>query len=793
MGMVYKVFDTKIQEKIAVKIIQPEIAGDLRTIGRFRNELKLARQITHRNVCRMYDLGENEGAHFITMEYVSGKNLKSIIRMMGPLTIGPAMDYARQICEGLGEAHRLGVVHRDLKSQNIMIDESGMVKIMDFGIARSIKAGGQTGDGALIGTPNYMSPEQVEGKTADQRSDLYSFGVILYEMVAGDVPFHGDTPISVALKHKTEMPRPPEELNAQIPGDLNKLILKCLEKDKNNRFQNAAELLPELKRIEEHLPQAIPPAAGKRAKTTTMLGRIKGWPTAGIGILILAIATAGYFLLQKKPSSRTSLGESPKLSAPMNAIVILTIKDLSQEQNRNIFCEGLTDNIRTKLSEIGDMKVIPKNSSDRFKNKDIDIKEIGRFLNIQKVLTGTLQTRKDKIWVNLNLSDAQSGFNEWSKSYDVNEDIQFQIEDQIINDIADHAKVRVNMAAFQHIKKKEPVDYRAFKNIQEGKLFETKYRDSRLDADFSQALKIYQSAANIDPNYALAYYSLGNLYEARYALKDRADDLLAMLGCYRRAYEADPTMAEAYVGLGWAYFFGEDFDHAYDSFKTALDINPHNTNAIEGAGAFLRSIGLYKPAIKYFVQLTALDPLYASAHLQMAGCHWSLGEYEQALQILQRVKAFDPENTRLHIIYLARQYLSVNRYNEAEKELAWAEKIKPLSESLRQNFMRNQIWLYAAEGERNKALALIQQVDRPFAYEITNAYCLLGMKDKAIQNIYEGINRGFQVVKDVMYAYPLLISNRLYESLRSDPRFTELLSQEKEKYDRKLKAYQGLF
>ncbi|MFB0566599.1 MAG: serine/threonine-protein kinase, partial [Candidatus Aminicenantaceae bacterium] len=245
MGRVYRVEDTKLKQEIALKLIKPEIASDKKTIERFRNELKTARMIAHKNVCRMFDLGEAEGAHFITMEYVPGEDLKSLIRRVKQLTVGTSISVAKQVCEGLTEAHRLGVVHRDLKPSNIMIDKEGNARIMDFGIARSLKAKGITGAGVIIGTPEYMSPEQVEGKEVDQRSDLYSLGVILYEMVTGKLPFEGDTPLSIAMKHKGEIPKNPKELNPQIPEDLNVLILKCLEKEKESRFQLAEELSAE--------------------------------------------------------------------------------------------------------------------------------------------------------------------------------------------------------------------------------------------------------------------------------------------------------------------------------------------------------------------------------------------------------------------------------------------------------------------------------------------------------------------------------------------------------------------
>ncbi len=256
MGKVYRVEDKKIKEEIALKLINPEIAGDKKTIERFSNELKFARKIGHRNVCRMYDLGEEGKTHYITMEYVPGENLKGMIRMMGQLSPGQAISIAKHVCEGLAEAHRLGVIHRDLKSSNIMVDKDGNARIMDFGIARSLQAKGITGAGVMIGTPEYTSPEQVDGKETDQRSDIYSLGVILYEMMTGRLPFKGDTSLSIALKHKTETPSDPRQFNVQIPEALSQAILRCMEKNKESRYQSAEELLSELGKIEERISTA---------------------------------------------------------------------------------------------------------------------------------------------------------------------------------------------------------------------------------------------------------------------------------------------------------------------------------------------------------------------------------------------------------------------------------------------------------------------------------------------------------------------------------------------------------
>ncbi len=250
MGTVYKAYDTKIKEVVALKILKPEIGSDPEVIDRFRNEIKLARKVSHRHVCRMYDLGEEGLSFFISMEFVAGEDLKSFIRRSGHLNELKTLDLARQISEGLAEAHRLGVVHRDLKPQNIMIDRDGNAKIMDFGIARSLHARGITGTGVIIGTPEYMSPEQADAKEVDARADVYSFGAILYEMVTGRVPFDGETPLSIVLKHKSTPAPDPRKTNAQISPGLGAIILRCLEKEKAKRYQKMAEILEDLDRIE---------------------------------------------------------------------------------------------------------------------------------------------------------------------------------------------------------------------------------------------------------------------------------------------------------------------------------------------------------------------------------------------------------------------------------------------------------------------------------------------------------------------------------------------------------------
>jgi len=415
MGHVYKASDTELGEKVALKLINPKIAAEKKTIERFRNELKLARKIRHKNVCQMYDLNKDHEKYYITMEYVPGEDLKSFIRRSRELSIKGAISIARQVCDGLVEAHRHGVIHRDLKPSNIMIDRDGNVRIMDFGIARSLKSKGLTGAGIMIGTPEYLSPEQADGEDIDGRSDLYSLGVILYEIVTGQLPFKGDTPLSLAVKHRIEKPGDPRTINPQIPESLSQIILKCLEKKKEDRYQKAEDLLLDLKNIDIRIPStehAIPRRKPTTSKEITVSFSLKKIMIPAI--IFVAVVAASLLFMQL-----FSKGRNLPVQSDIPSLCVLYFQNNSGDTSLDFLSRAIPELMITDLAESQYVRVLrldeitsllqSLNMDDNQTYSIEDIQELARRRGINHVIQGSYTQLGEIIRITTTLIDAVTG------------------------------------------------------------------------------------------------------------------------------------------------------------------------------------------------------------------------------------------------------------------------------------------------------------------------------------------------------------------------------------------------
>jgi serine/threonine protein kinase/Flp pilus assembly protein TadD len=736
MGKVYRVEDTKAKEEVALKLIKPEIAADKKTIERFRSELTTARKIRHKNICGMYDLGEDKGSYYITMEYVPGEDLASLIRRVR-IDTSTVVKITKQVCEGLSEAHKSGVVHRDLKPSNIMIDKAGNARIMDFGIARSLKTKGITGEGVMIGTPEYMSPEQVEGKEVDQRSDIYSLGVILYEMVTGRIPFEGDYPLSIAVKHKTEAPRDPKELNTQIPEDLSRLILRCMEKDKAKRYPQAGKLLSELNNLEK------------------------------------GISTTGGIFPEQKPTAETTSEIRWE-----NSIAVLPFVDLSSQKDQEYFCDGMTDEIILKLSKLTDLKVISRTSVMRYKNTEKDIREIGQELGVATVMEGSIRKEEKNIRINAQLIKVEDGFHIWSDKYDRKFERIFEVQEDVSRSIA-NALMKKKLTADTldaAIETNRPSKIEAYDYCLRGWYFtNSKYAVSFREADFQTALKMFRKALEIDPNYSYAYCGIGFAYQNHYAMTRSEQDLDQVIKNCEKSYELEPNLVCSNVALAWVAYIKGDYDKAYKGYKKGMSINSNISGVIYIIARLFRQVGLYRKAIKHCSRATELDPFYPVFYSLLARCFMDIGELGKAEMSIEKAYEVEPDSIWI-LLDKSLLLIKMGKYNDAEELLAEAEKRHPRF-SVIQN---HKSLVFAAKGEKDKAIAYRKD---------GVIYSLLGKKDEAIHYIEDEMKKDYEHHD---CSYLSLLNSPFYDNLRDDTRFQEILKKAKQKYEERLKKFADL-
>jgi serine/threonine protein kinase/Tfp pilus assembly protein PilF len=636
MGKVYKAHDTDLKEKVAIKLLKPEIAADKKTIERFKNELKFARKIRHKNVCQMYDLNKEEGTHYITMEYVDGKDLKSMIRMVGQLSSGKTIYIAKQVCDGLAEAHRLGVIHRDLKPQNVMVDEEGNARIMDFGIARSLKTKGITATGVMIGTPEYMSPEQVEGKEVDQRSDIYSLGVILYEMVTGRVPFEGDTPFTIGVKHKSESPKDPKEFNTQLPEDLNLVILRCLEKDREKRYQSAGEVRAELARIEKGIPTTEIEIPKKKPLTSREITVTFGLKKLFIpAIVVAALIIAAVLIWQVLPKKEAI----PIVPSDKPSLAIMYFENNTGEESLEYLRSGLSEWLITDLSQskyinvlsgdriFGILKKLNLLEAKKYSSEDLTkVADQGR---VNHVLKGSYIKVGENFVITVMLQKPHTGEVISSKKVECTgaEEIPSKI-DELTNEI----KLDLNISRKQiatdidrEVGKITTSSPEAYKYYLEGRKY-------HILGENRKSIPFMEKAIAIDPEFAMAYRS----------------------------------MAMAYGNLGYG---SETRKYIKKAFELTDRLSDKERYTIEG-DFYRRSEKTYDKAIEAYNKLLELYPKDSTGNINLGMLYIYLEEWEKVIE-RNEVLIRDKDETYFPYLNMSPPYQAQGMYDKYKEVLEY--------------------------------------------------------------------------------------------------------------------------
>ena len=781
MGTVYKVFDAKVKEKVALKLIRPDVASDRETLERFSSELRLARQISHRNICRMYDLGESNGAHYITMEYVHGEDLKSMIRMSRTMSVGAILGIGKQICGGLAEANGQAIVHRDLKPQNIMIDKGGNAKIMDFGIARSVKEKGLTGPNVLIGTPQYMSPEQAEAKEVDRRSDIYSLGIILYEMATGRVPFDGDTALSIAMKQKGEAPRNPKQLNPGLSDDLCGVILRCLEKDREKRYQYAAELRSDLEKIEQGIPTSERMAPGKKSLTSreiTVKFSLKKliWP----GLAVVALAILAVFIWRVALSRKAPTGqdkppaEAAGLPESKNSIAVLPFKNISLEQGQEYFCDGMTDELISKLSKIRSLRVISRNSVFTFKNTPKSTKDIARELLVRNILDGSVRKAGDRLRINVQLIDAVTDAPIWSETYDKNLDDIFEVQDTVAQAIVD--ALRLKITPEEKIKISErPIDniyaYQCYLRARQAI-----YSYSREDLDL--AYQEIQDALKATGDNVLLYSTLGVIYyQYVNQAREREQNLRKAQETVAKIFLLDPDSPYGHRLLGLIQLRLGKAREAVGHLKKALASDPTDFDALYWLTYIYSQAGKISAARQTCLSLSQIDPIFSSPD-QKFYIEIMDGQFDRALEVFRSTDYSSSRHLRLWEIWIL---AFAGQWDDALKLIDLF--ISDFAESGQSESML--LFLRSALlGDKEKALASVTsglidycQNDEQWSWMLADCYALVEEKEEALRWLETAVSRGF-------VNYPFISKHDPFlKNIRGESRFKELMERVKSAWE----------
>ena len=766
MGEVYRATDTRLHRSVAIKILPSSLTAEPGAKQRFEREAQTASALNDPHVCTVYDVGEHEGQQFLVMELLEGRTLKQYMDGEA-LAVEQVLKLGTQIAGALQTAHGRGIIHRDIKPTNIFVMAGGEVKVLDFGLAKLLPPTDQdatvsltlTEPQAVLGTLPYMAPEQLRGEKTDVRTDIWGTGAVVYEMATSQRPFREEVAARLIDAILHEPPTPPRKINGAIPVELERIVLKCLDKDPENRYQSAKELVVDLRRLS--VPSGQPAGTQSQAKPKAERKNL-----LVLAYAVAAVLTLAAVLVVTNPGRWRARLFNRAAAPPIQSLAVLPLANLSHDPEQDYFADGMTEALIANLAQVSALRVISRTSAMHYKGTDKTLPQIAHDLNVDAVIEGTVQRSGSRIQVTAHLIRGQTDAPEWVKVYERDSRDVLVMQSELAQAIVREIKVHLTSQERQHLAGARTINPDAYNAY----LLGNYHSDKRNPAALAKGIEYFQEAIRIDPNYAQAYAGLASAYIER--------DVWGGLGIGKtadlirtttlKALELNGELAEAHALLGEIHFqYDWDWQATESEYKRAIELNPNLADSYVRYAFYLQAMRRHQEALAAVHRAVELDPLSASNVCDEGRILYRARQYENAVARYQRALELDP-GFRPALGRITEAYEQLGKFDEA---LASAQKLLHDSTDRRVG-LRQLGRIYARMGRRRDALDIVRTIEKDGAFggnefALAAIYSALGDRDQAIAALEKGIES--RSLLAFVFVDPQL------DPLRSDPRFQELL------------------